>query len=151
MRKNLAIAAAVVIAGLLTAGGSVYTGQGVFGGSSCHKPVVLLESAQADAVKATDEYVDLHIAELYEHPKSVNWITAAVRSVGPAKIDATIALGETTAGFLGYEFSEEPRLYHVILERACSGDDWKVVEFELVKGQQPEPNAGQAPKPAVSA
>lgn len=147
-RKFLALTGLVV---LLVAGASVGVRQTVAEPAACHKPVVLFESAQAQAVEATDEYVDANIAERYDKAASVNWITANVSTITPSRIAAVIALGETrTDLFGGYEFTGEPRLYRIVLERDCSGDEWKVTKFELAPGEPAEPG-GQAPKPNASA
>lgn len=147
--KRIYAVAGVVLLVLLVVGGSVGSRQ-YAGSDTCQKPLVLFESDTQNAIAATDAYVDRHIAALYEHPATVNWITSSARTA-PGRINATIALGETEQGFLGYAFTGEPRLYHIVLERACSGGEWSVVEFELVKGQPPEPGSSQSPKPSSPA
>lgn len=148
MKRKALIAAGIAAAVLLVAGGSVGVRQAVDGGV-CEKPLTYFESDSTRAIFATDDYVDANIAERYEHPSKVNWITAAA-NVRPGKITAQIAVGEGEQGILGYSFSGLPRLYNIELVKECSGGEWEVVKFELAKGERPEPNSGQAPKPAAS-
>lgn len=149
MKRKALYAAGVAAALLLVVGGSVGIRQTVDGGGQCQKSLVFLDSDTDSAIAVTDVYIDEHIAALYSEPATLNWLTAEA-DVKPGSIKARIALGPTRESFFGYEFSGEIRIYAVELVKECAGGEWKVVKFELAKGEKPEPKSGQAPKPAAS-
>lgn len=108
----------------------------------CQKPLTLMESEINGAIEATETYIAEEIAPLFNKPAGIDWYVVGNGDVKPGRIVATNVVGEEFDGWGG--FGGESRMYEVELVRDCAGGEWKVVKFELAKGQAPEPKSSGA-------
>jgi len=130
------IAAAALIALAVGSAAGVRTIAAGDGGASCQKPLTFLDSEQRASIDTLEAYIATEIAPLFNHPDQFTWFPESVNpTLKPGRIAAVITVAEVGTG--------EARTYSVELIRECAGGGWKVVKFELVDGQKPEPKAAK--------